>query len=182
MIAYDVAGGQVLWSGMNFPYHVIRNHSEVEVKLLKNILSTILPQAENDIVSQSSEAGFILPQRREIETKGAKGVLFKEQAYPGWRANVDGRGLKIYKAGPAYPGFMYARLPEEKISQEAKVTFSYNGSWASWILSIIAFILVILILEEVFLKGAVLGRFYKTLFRKSHKRIKSWWVKDEIDE
>lgn len=184
VISYSIGSGEVIWSGINLPYHVIREHTAEEVRFLKNIFDKLLEGTASP-EKVVFEAKFINPQHRQITTQGAKGVLFREQAYPGWKANISSesvrKGLTVFKAGPAYPGFIYVRLPQEATVNKSIVTFSYNGSLKSWIVFMVASALVILIMEETFLKGAILGKFYKSLFRKSHKHIKTWWGKEDED-
>jgi hypothetical protein len=180
VISYAVDGGQVIWSGFNLPYHTIRSHNSEEVRFFKKIIEELL--GGNSITEAPVyDAQFINPQKREIIVQNAKGVIFREQAYDGWSASVNGQSTRIFKAGPAYPGFMYVKLPDSA-KQNAVVTFNYGGSLKSWIVFIIASILVTIIMEETLLKGAILGRFYKSIFRKSHKRIKTWWGKEDADE
>ena len=183
LILYEVNSGQVIWSGINLPYHTIRTHNAEEVRFFKVIIEHLLG-GTGAIKEPVYEVQFINPQKRQITLQGAKGVLFKEQAYPGWSAWVSSdqynKNLEIFKAGPAYPGFMYVRLPDSE--QKATVTLSYSGSITAWIVSVISAIIVLLIMEEILLKGAILGRFYKSLFRKSLRHLKSWWSKDDADE
>lgn len=181
MIDYDVGGGWVLWSGFNLPYHTIRSHNSEEIRFFKKIIEELLGRNSRTEASVY-DAQFINPQKRQIVVQKSKGVLFKEQAYDGWHASVNDRSEKIFKAGPAYPGFMYVKLPDNNSTQKSTITFSYTGSLNSWIVFVVASIFVILIIEEVFLKGLILGRFYKSIFRKSYKHIKTWWSKEDADE
>ena len=177
MISYNVNGGEVIWSGINLPYHVIREHNAEEVRFFKKIIVELLVGSFSKD-EPTYNAKFVNPQKRQISVQKSKGVLFKEQSYDGWSASVNGRNEKIYKVGPAYPGFMYVRMPK-KADPEMIVAFRYNGSLASWLYSAIAFIIIILILEEIVLGGRIIGRLRKSLIKKGYTRVKSWWSKDD---
>ena len=182
MIDYDVGGGKIIWSGINLPYHTIRSHNVEEVRFFKNIIEKLL----NGIPVSSEptfEAKFINPQKRKIDFQGATGVLFKEQAYPGWSAKVIGssgsHGIKIFKAGPANPGFMYVRVPAEYSQNETNITFAYRGSFVTWFLSIVSFSIVAFLLEEILIGGRILGRLRRLVWKKAHGQVNSWWKRED---
>lgn len=183
LISYSVGDGLIIWSGVNLPYHVIRSHNVEEVNFFRNIIGKLADEIEKSSKVPIYETEFINPQKRSIAIQGAKGILFKEQAYPGWNAKLtSGRSnqtVKIYKAGPAYPGFMYVRLPENTIQQEAKATFSYSGSVIAWIVSIISFLLVIFIMEEALFNGILLGRLRRQVLKKLHMYVNTWWKRED---
>ncbi len=182
LISYGVGEGKTVWSGLNLPYHVIRSHNEQEIQFFQNILTSLfstLPEGENI----AADISFVSPQQRTIMVNGAKGVLFKEQAYPGWHAAIVSAGKKyastIYKAGPAYPGFMYVRLPSELLNKQSTITFQYRGSLMSWILIILAFGVIIVVLEESILAGKVLGKVYRFLWKEISLRLGFWWKRED---
>jgi len=183
MISYSIEGGQVIWSGINLPYHVIRKHNVEEVRFFKNIIQRLVDGTERSAKVPIYESEFINPQKRQVTTQGGKGILFKEQGYPGWRANAESskskENVKIYKAGPAYPGFMYVRLPENMVQKEGKITFSYHGSNIAWILSIGSFVLAIFITEEALFKGIILGRLRRLAWRKLRMSVNAWWRRED---
>lgn len=172
-----IGNGEVIWSGLNLAYHLTRNHNFDETVFFDNILSYMVDL--NVKSPPPSATNFINPNQRTITTEGAKGILFKEQAYDGWYAKLtdNQRGLKIYKAGPAIPGYMYIPLPDQKSHE---VILSFRGSlWDKAAISI-AIILVVLILEEVLLYGLTLGRLRRWIWIKSKHKIRSWWEKEEV--
>src|SRR5205823_4174663 len=101
-----------IWSGMNLAYHLNRNHNIEEAKFFDNILSYLVNISKPTVPTYNVE--FSSSNLRTITTQNAKGILFKEQAYDGWKANFIGNkssgSISIFKAGPAYPGFMYIPL------------------------------------------------------------------------
>lgn len=187
MISQRLGEGEVVWSGLNFPYHVIRFHNHQEVQLFKNIITYLMKDApqstfqSNTSAHPAYEASFKSAQKREVRTTGAFGVLFKEQAYPGWIAKAVSGGknqnLKIFKAGPAYPGFMYVRLPLTGV--HTTVTFTYVGSLASWVLSLLSLFVVFALIEEALLGGRILGRLRKAAWKMAYNRTTTWWKKED---
>ena len=76
---------------------------------------------------QLYEVEFVNPQKRVVKIYSeAKGVLFKENYFKQWRAEVSGAGgrvkLPIYLAGP---GLMYVPLPDDTVFP-VTVTFTYR--------------------------------------------------------
>ena len=184
MIDYSVNGGQVIWSGINLPYHTIRSHNAEEVRFFRKIIEKML---NGGSVPEEAlyETKFVNPQKREITFQGANGVLFREQAYPGWNANVvssnNNQNVKIYKAGPAYPGFMYIRLPDDFSGKKVTTVFSYSGSFTSWVVTIISIVLFVVVIEEALLKGIILGRLRRLAWKKLHFQVKTWWSREDED-
>lgn len=179
MASQKIGSGEVIWSGLNFAYHLGRDHNPEEAELFINILSSLV-----DLEFQEKpvfDVSFIDANTRKIQTQGAKGVLFKEQSYPGWRAKLEksdsagGKDLKIYKAGPAYPGYMYVPLTGD--SNEVKFTFT--GSFIDKILVVISAFSVIFIFEEIVLGGMILGRLRKMTFRLISKQVGHWWERED---
>src|SRR5260370_16793747 len=58
----------------------------------------------------------------------ARGVLFKESWFDRWHAYVNGRPVKVLRAGP---GLMYVRLPQDT-RFPATVQWRYEKSLADW--------------------------------------------------
>ena len=129
MAALKVGDGELIWGGFNFAYHILRDHNESEAKLFQNIIATMVDLNKKPL--PESGVNFVNPNERIIKTV-ARGILFKEQAYDGWNARLrqgnvgQGKKLTIYKAGPAYPGFMYVVLPDTNVASEVK--FDFSGS------------------------------------------------------
>lgn len=183
MIGYDVGGSQVIWSGINLPYHTIRSHNVEEVRFFKKVIEELLEGNPTTRSGQAYETQFINPQKRQITVAEAKGILFKEQAYPGWRAKVTSdtasRAIKIFKAGPAYPGFMYIRLPDDFSGKRSTTVFSYSGSFTSWAVTIISIVLFVVVIEEALFNGIILGRLRRQVLKKLHLHVKTWWSKED---
>lgn len=171
----------VIWSGMNLPYHIIRQHNSEEAKFFKNILLSIMALNDEDL--PKSTVNFVDNQNRTVSFSEGSGVLFKEQDYPGWRATIKtdsgSQSLKIYKAGPAYPGFMYVRIPEETAGKEATVSFSYGGNPVMWMLCVMSFVIGIFLLDEIVLNGGILGKFKKRTWKKIKVKVSAWWSRED---
>ncbi len=182
MAKRKIGSGYVIWSGINLPYHVSRYHNSDEVSFFKNVLNQILDLSSKP-AKVTAKTNFISAQTREITTAGAKGILFKEQAFPGWSAvlnsNGTSRNLKIYKAGPAIPGFMYVSIPKDLVSASNTLRLNYTGSITSWLLILFSLIIIIFIKDEILIGGRLIGKFSRFLLRKGHNRIKGWWSKDD---
>lgn len=181
MASQKVGNGEIIWSGLNFAYHVLRNHNSEEAKLFKNILSAMVSLDKKPL--PKSNPVFVNANTRTIETEGARAILFKEQAYSGWTANLVksdaanlGR-LKIYKAGPAYPGYIYIPLPTGV--NKAKVKLSFGGSWSDKIIVLVSFITVVGLFDEAFLHGMFLGRLRRKIYAIASKKVGTWWAKED---
>lgn len=180
MASQKIGNGEVIWSGMNFAYHVTRNHNLEEAKLFKNILSQLVNLERKPTPPYQTK--FISATKREIESDGAKGILFKEQAFPGWRIQLLGnvkdknKDLPIFKAGPATPGFIYVALPD---SGKVKVRFSFGGATRDKILTLASVLIAVVITEEVILGGLTIGKLRKILWLKLKKKLRFWWEKED---
>lgn len=168
--------GQVIWSGMNFPFHLTSNRSPEETRLLKSILKR-WATFEKEV--NSGKATFIHPEKREIILeKEARGVLFKESYFQNWHAYAEAKGdkkrLDILRAGP---DLMYVFVPQGT----NKIIFDYRLSWVEklgWLISIITFILVVLYGLELASRIPFFSRATTPLVR-FQKKIFSWWEKEE---
>ena len=184
VVTQTIGNGEVIWSGLNLPYHVIRFHNKEEIRYFSRILKSLLPVNTADANSLIPKTKFISAQKRSIVVPANfRGVLFKEQNYPGWHADIrygnNSKALEIWTAGPAYPGFMYISLPKEALNSESVVTFSYRGSPVAWFFSILSFIAIVYIVEGVVFRGIIIGRGTKWIFRSIKIRMQHWWVKDD---
>lgn len=171
-----LGSGEVIWSGLNFAYHLTRNHNPDEAVLFNNILASMVDLSVKPRPKSSTK--FINPNLRTVEVESARGVLFKEQSFDGWSAkNLNNNSsLKIYRAGPATPGFMYIPL---KPAEKTKVEFYYGGSLTNKIILSISVLLIIFLLEEILLRGLLLGRLRRFLWAKSKHHIRRWWEKED---
>ncbi|MBI3396890.1 hypothetical protein HY045_00275 [Candidatus Woesebacteria bacterium] len=182
LISKQMGSGEVIWSGINFPYHTIRFHNSNEITLFANIISELVPL--NKLPPPASVVSFESAQKRSVLTSGATGVLFKEENYPGWSAGIGDKRVgnsisaKIWKAGPAYPGFMYVRIPKKYSGQNAIVTFNFSGVPLTWIFSVLSFTVAFIIAEKFLLRGLLFGRGMEIIKRKLHLNLVSWWGKE----
>lgn len=175
MASQKVGSGEIIWSGINFAYHLNRFHNEEEAEFSLNILNSFI--SSNTASRLPFKATFINANEREIAFEKAKGILFKEQAYDGWHAKLksEGKSLEIFKAGPAYPGYMYIPLLQEK----GVVKLSYDGSLKNKLILVFSFIFSVFIFEEITLRGLILGRVRKYAWKFTKKRMKKWWERED---
>lgn len=177
MASQKIGDGELVWSGINLAYHLNRNHNLDESRFFLNILGSLVDLSKRPVPNY--KVTFKNSNERIIETEGASGILFKEMAYPGWKARrIDGdKKLKpeIFKAGPAYPGFMYVPISRER----NKIGLTFSGSAFDKVVMSLAVVLVILVFEEVALKGFLLGRARRIGFRLVSFKVGRWWEKED---
>ncbi|OLE73018.1 MAG: hypothetical protein AUG05_02190 [Actinobacteria bacterium 13_1_20CM_2_66_18] len=126
LVAGTLGRGRVVWSGMNLPYHASSTRNSQESLLLAQAIAWAAPDGG---AAAPYRATFVNPQARSIRLEGpAKGVLFKENWVPNWRATVDGRQVEIYRAGP---DFMY--VPLGGFSHPAVVELTFTRTALEWI-------------------------------------------------
>ncbi len=182
LITHKIGEGEVIWSGINLPYHISRNHNLMEVALFRNLLNYLIPAINSPIAPVSSDVKFISPQKRMVSASQAKGVLFKEQDYPGWTAKLTSGGkntnAKIFKAGPTYPGFIYIPVPQAYQSNFTAY-INYQGSSISWFLFWVAVVIVLFCLDEILLGSNLLGRFRRFAWKRLRLRLSGWWGKED---
>jgi len=164
--------GTVIWSGVNLPYHVIREYNQEEGRFFEKLLSELVSFSGGETTSNSQ---FISPRERPIKVSNSRGVLFKEQFYDGWQATLNGKDLDIYKAGPSSPGFMYVKLPKNAVGE---VRFKYSGSLVAKFYSAVSLVTILFILDYL-LGGKTLIALIRFLFKPVKQRTASWWEKDD---
>lgn len=177
--SHKIGNGEVIWSGINLSYHLTRNHNVEEAKFFNNILSVLVDSSRKPL--PQSEVSFVNPNTRTIKTQGARGILFKEQFYDGWRAKVAGASildgnLKIYKAGPAVPGYMYIPLSD---SGKNTIEISFLGSLQNRLVMFFSLLVIILLIEEILFSGIVIGRSGRFVFRSFKNQINKWWRRED---
>lgn len=182
LIQKPMGEGKVIWSGMNFLYHVIRFHNESEIELLTDIIGTLVKISPDTSIVVGS-GSFISSQKREFKVKDIQGILFKEQAYPGWKVALKAGGkikqAKVYQAGPAYPGFIFVSVPEEMHDKEVLAAFSYRGDRKRWFFTVLSVLVSVALLGTI-----VLGKFAANTFlakgvKKMRKLVGKWWEREE---
>lgn len=193
MVAGELGNGRVVWSGMNFPYHITTYGNIEESRLLGKVLAWLnkknefTPQETSVYTSGKSASGdslffetdhqkieFVHPEKRIVTLKvPAKGVLFKEAYFPGWKAYLNDKQVSLYKAGP---DFMY--VPLENSRSGDKVVFEFSlppiiivGAGIS--------LATLIILIYYLLGGQVRITFLKRVGQKlQFGKLKGWWDED----
>lgn len=176
LASQEIGEGKIIWSGLNLPYHIVRYNNSEEVKFFQNIISSLINK-----VGERSSSGISRPKSEKlviVNPKG-KGVLFKEQNYPGWRAIGKSKGqsqsLKIYKAGPANPGYMYVPLPKEPLE---KIEISF-GLDISRVPPILAFLGAILWSIDSIVGTKILPLIMRKVYLIIKHQAKRWWDKED---
>lgn len=193
LVAGELGNGRVVWSGMNFPYHITTYQSFEESKLLGNVLAWL--DKKNEFTPQevpvytngktTSDGGlffetdeykveFVHPEKRIITFKTpAKGVLFKEAYFPGWKAYLNDKQVTLYKAGP---DFMYVPVENSKSGDKVVLKFGFPpilivGAGIS--------LITLLILIYYALGGQVTFSFQRFVGSKfQFGKLKSWWEEE----
>lgn len=196
IVAGELGKGRVIWSGMNFPYHIVTYNNEEEAKFIGKMIAwvqkkeelkpepLVLSQEYKDPNSKSLffetekyKVEFVHPEKRVITLKKpAKGVIFKEFHFLNWQAFINGKKTKIYKAGPE---FMYLVLPDSKPGD--KVEFVFQTHFVQWLGGLIS-LFTFLGLLFYSLKGRTFQLFSKKLSARlvlPLKTLSSWWEKED---
>lgn len=173
--------GKVIWSGMNLFYHLVYYNNLEEGKFLDNLLSKLVELKDQELPRFSAQRPS--GGKANLEGQGAKGVLFKERLYDGWKAQVSsskgGTGLKIYKAGPTFPGFMYVRIPSSVNNSSFKVTFTFQGILNGYIASLLSLLGFAAVFDYTFFGGRFLVNRGKKAWLMIRKQGGRWWDKED---
>jgi len=165
---------------MNLLYHLNQYKSPDEVRLMKNILTSLVPMEEHPPIL--GRATWDRPETVRLELAQApKGILFKEEGYAGWSAALEKphtRRLPISLTGPTSPGFMYVPLPED-LDGPITVLFRYRGTPEYWAFELVSLMTALLLLDQIVLGGRVVGRRLPQLRRRMLTHAKGWWEKEE---
>lgn len=177
LVLMPLGKGKIIWSGINLPYHYNQYKSEDEARLFLNILKSFVKIEDNPPVE--AKAVWEKPEKVIISTKDhPRGVLFKEQLYSGWSAKLSsGEGLKLYKAGPTFPGFIYAPIPSG--NKPVEVVFSYSGEVKHWIIFMISVFTGFLMLDFGVFGGKVSTRLFHPVIKKFRKKVGLWWERED---
>ena len=172
----NVGSGKLSWTGFNLPYHVIRDYNEQEANFLTNILDSLVDFSIKN--TQSPNYQFISPERRVVQTDGARAVLFKEEAFPSWVAKTEkGQKLTVYKAGPTYPGYVY--VPFSSDLKPSQVILSFNGALKWWIYHLISLLTLIFLLDRILTGGHLLVKPVGKVVSVIVRPTKTWWQKED---
>lgn len=177
LIRKNIGRGQVLWSGMNLAYHIHANTNVFESKLYVNLLRSLVPLTIHNVILGKPQ----FKSDRYVEflaDREGRGVLFKEQFFNGWNISVNGRGVKAYRAGPTFPGFIYVPL-DEGVSRPINVSFEFWGRPYQYIIRLLSFVIGLFLLELAFFDGRILGRRVFAFVAYLRKRVGMWWQREE---
>lgn len=176
---WKVGKGEVIWSGMNLPYHITIHKNMVEAQFFMNLIKRF---TDLDKVSYAKvEAKRLDANRVRIKGKDAKGVLLREHAYATWTAELTStainKKLRVYHAGPMFSGFIYVRLPKEAQDSFA-VTFSYQGEFWTAIWQIVSLLTVLTVIDYI-LGGLVIVPLLRKFIRPFRQKMGKVWEKDD---
>ena len=176
LIKQSLGKGQVVWSGMNLLYHFSQYKSAEEGKLSTNIIKSFVPVQKNAV--PKSDAVWSKSEKVSLASSGgARGVLCKEAGYKGGNIKAEGgKNLKIYHAGPTYPGFMYASVNQ---SEPFTVKFSYGGELKSYLIFGLSVVVTIILLDKIIFGGIILNSRLNIFSKKASKKVNVWWEKEE---
>ncbi len=178
LIRRNYGKGQLIWSGINLPYHFVQYTTASEAKLLTNIFQELVDLKKTPVTPL--DVKWSRPEKISIDsTAPVKGVLVKEQGYDGWTVNPTqgNQNLKIYKTGPTYPGFMYIPMPEG--NDQPHLVLNYHGTFKAWAQSFVSVVVILILLEKILFDGRWINkRLYKWL-NILKKKVFSWWEKEE---
>jgi len=185
IVAWNYGNGKVVWSGMNLPFHVSEYKNLEEAVFHKNLVEWAVQPQSHQNISFSVERSR--PEKVFVEGySGFRGVLFRENAFDGWTAQLVSNGvtrkLEIYHAGP---DFMYVRVPSD-IQAPFTIRFRYFGSFIDWFFAMLSSITLFIVLDFSLLKGRiVVNRALRPIARKFGKplkqlvsRVREWWLKE----
>jgi len=179
--------GRIVWSGLNLPYHVATYKNLEEAELHRNLAEWLLQPPSN----QSVDFNVKRPRPEEviIEAHGnCTGVLFKENAFDGWTAQLTSKEgityeLKIHQAGP---DFMYVRVPKG-IHGLFTVRFVFKGILIDWFFTTLSLTTLFFILDYSLFRGCLvtnrglspLARRIKERWKRLARHVREWWYKEE---
>ncbi|OGD91583.1 hypothetical protein A3D81_00540 [Candidatus Curtissbacteria bacterium RIFCSPHIGHO2_02_FULL_40_17] len=172
----DVQSGKLIWTGFNLPYHVIRDYNEDEANFLTNILSSLTDLSEKKVGDASYK--WFSPEKREVQTNGARAVLFKEEAFPNWLAKSEnGQKLQVYKAGPTSPGYIYVPFSGDLKPQQ--VTFYFKNELKWWIYHLVSAATLVFLLDKILTNGFFLVKPSSKILLLILKPTARWWQREE---
>lgn len=174
IVTREVGEGSLVWMGMNLAYHIHANTNMEEAKLFLRLLETLQPLEEHEYVPGTPE--FVSSRLVRFHSdRGGRGLLFKEQFYPGWFARVNGKRRPAYSSGPAYPGYLYVPLAEDG-PVTAEFEYWGRGRWYAEFIFTLALSFVIL---DLVFGGRVVGNRTIGVGKRLLKRFSKWWEHEE---
>lgn len=165
--------GRVVWSGLNFLYHVANKDNFEEAKLFGKIVEDFTGQDE--AVESDFQVMRFRPENIQVKAQGVTGVYFKENYHTGWGASVNGKKLKLYRAGLDFMYFPVANQPTN-----AQVLIKFRGNLLAWALFILTIFGVFL--SFTYLVFAKPFHLLEAKTKKSLARRRQWlshvWERD----
>lgn len=181
IVSYKYGQGEVIWSGMNLPYHLTTHKNMEEAKLFKNLMADLVTLNQVEYGDYSVERKSA--QKVVIRGNKAKGVFFREQNYSGWSAKINSDkisgGLKIFRAGPTFPGFMYVIIPEKARTSDFRVSFSFHGNPWIYFWQITSLVTILAILDRAILNSRLVVPILLKIYNPLRKRVGKWWEKED---
>lgn len=181
IVGWNFGQGQVFWSGMNLPYHLTVYNNLEEAKLLKNLfgrLVSLSPVTYPPVKIDRKSAEKVL-----VKAQNARGLFFREQDYPGWRAKIKSsavsQNLRIYRGGPVAPGFMYVSIPKAARSQTVEVTFTFRGDFWGYFWAAISVFTGLVLIDRSIFQARLLIPVVKKVTGLGKIKIGRWWDREE---
>ncbi|MCW4022841.1 MAG: 6-pyruvoyl-tetrahydropterin synthase-related protein [Candidatus Bathyarchaeota archaeon] len=149
MVHWKQGEGNVIWTGLGLPYHALVYRNFEESEFLTNIIrcnfNLNLYSSFASVTFQTPNADTVITQVSNASLGDA--IWLKMSNYPGWKASVDNKNLKIFSAGPN----MILVFPEKEGNYT--VTFTFGKTTTTQIgeyitIGGIALIIVLLFVEH----------------------------------
>lgn len=186
IVSWKYGEGEVIWSGMNLPYHLTTHKSMEEARLFQNLLEnfvTTTPVPYSGFEAKRESATKVVVQGTDAE-----GVLFRENSNPGWAAKLKSgppageaggksQKLKVYQTGPTYYGFSYVKIPKE--AQESfTVTFIYQGEFWVYFWYFVSLATSTVVFDRVVFGSRLVIPIFRKILAPFKKRLGGWWEKE----
>jgi hypothetical protein len=147
--------------------------------LLEELLGVLEPKRISAVVKRDT------PEEIIVSGRDYTGVVFKENHWPGWAAEVisgnKSRNVPIFTAGPEQ---MYIPIPKDLRSNEIKVLLNYKGHplyWLFFLVSVSATLIafIYLIFGEMVIKKINFQERTKEYVGKYCFKINQWWKRED---
>lgn len=166
--------GEIIWSGLNLPFHIIDKNNFEESRLFASLLKSLLD--DKNQVESEYQLKRPKPNLVEVTGKNFRGVYFKENYHPGWQAFAESKKLKVYRAGL---DFMYIPTSDPNLRIEFKgPTINLVLVYLTGLSALLT--LVMLIYPRViYLIAVYLSKILGGRSKKIASKINTWWKRDE---
>jgi len=171
--------GEVIVSGLNLPYHILEKQNIEEVKLLKNVITSLIEKHTSSI-APSYKIERVDPATIHINGKDFSGVYFKENYHSGWKAQVNNVSTPIYEAGLS---FMYIPIPRNLKGQDVKISINFMGNLTTWgvftlTVGTLSLVLMYLLLPRKINPIVILKNRLFSKIKYKYRRLKNWWSRE----